>query len=174
MAYCKRASQKLRSLKVCAKFEMNELKMVIKRMKTELDTYKFLLSSRENEIEKLLKEKSFLQRQQILKSNPPLNNLPSDQSESPEETIKRLKIELMTFKQATELAVPMLKELRDSLSLKQAKEDMLTQECLRLRACIDEMMMLNAINNSSDRNSIASVSGGIDLFDGGISTDGAI
>ena len=163
MAYCKRVAEKLRSLQFCAKVEINELKMAIQRMKAELDTYKVLLTSRENEIEKLLRETSSLQQQQILKplpvNNPPI---PTNQSENSEEIIQRLKIELMTFKKATEVAVPMLKELRDSLNLKQVKEDMLTQECCRLRARIDEMM-LKKINNSSDRNSNISVSEGLDL-----------
>jgi hypothetical protein len=138
--------------------EINELKMKIQRMKAELDTYKVLLTSRENKIEKLLRETSFLQQQQNIKP------LPANQSENSEEIIQRLKLDLLTFKQATEAAVPMLKELRDSLNLKQVKEDMLTLECCRLRARIDEMMR-NQINNSSDRNSNISVSEGLDLND---------
>ena len=161
VTYCKRAAEKLRSLQFCAKVEINELKMAIQRMKAELDTYKVLLASRENEIEKILRESSLLQQQQILKPLP-VHNPPTDRSENSEEIIQRLKVELMTFKKATEVAVPMLKELRDSLNLKQVKEDMLTQECCRLRARIDEMM-LNQINNSSDRNSNISLSEGLDL-----------
>ena len=158
MTYCKRAAEKLRSLQFRAKVEINELKMKIQRMKAELDTYKVLLTSRENKIEKLLRETSFLQQQQNIKP------LPANQSENSEEIIQRLKLDLLTFKQATEAAVPMLKELRDSLNLKQVKEDMLTLECCRLRARIDEMMR-NQINNSSDRNSNISVSEGLDLND---------
>lgn len=164
LTYYKRAVEKLRCLKVCARNEIDDLKTAMQQMKTELDTCKILLQSSETEIKKLLKERTTLQQQRNHQQLPD-NNSPE------EETIKKLKLDLIKYKEATDVALPMLKELRESLNRKQVKEDVLIRECGKLQARIDELES-NAINRScDDRNN-----NNLDLSNDNeaLSTDGAI
>ncbi len=163
LTYYKRAVEKLRCLKVRARNEIDDLKTATQQMKTELDACKILLKSSETEIKKLLKERTTLQQQRNHQHLPD-NNSPE------EETIKKLKLDLIKYKEATDVALPMLKELRESLNRKQVKEDVLIRECGKLQARIDELES-NAINISSDRNNKNLVL----LNDNeALSTDGAI